>query len=53
MKSDAFARLHESVHRNKDRKAVAFHLEEIRCYSVRILKEVILSGWASISKHSF
>ena len=45
MKSDAFARLHESVHRNKDRKAVEFHLEEIRCcVDIMRVREIVSPG---------
>ena len=45
MKPDAFARMHDSVHRNKDRKAVEFHVEEIRCcVDIMRVREIVSPG---------
>ncbi len=45
MKFDAFARLHESVHRDKDRKAVEFRVEEIRCcVDIMRVREIVSPG---------
>ena len=45
MKPDAFARLHESVHRNKDRKAVEFHVEDMRCcVDIMRVREIVSPG---------
>ncbi len=45
MKPDTFARLRESAHRDKDRKAVEFHVEEIRCcVDIMRVREIVSPG---------
>ncbi len=45
MKSDPFARLHESAHRDKDRKAVEFRVKEIRCcVDIMRVREIVSPG---------
>jgi len=45
MNLDAFAHLHESVHRDKDRKAVVFRVEEIRCcVDIMRVREIVSPG---------
>ena len=45
MMLDAFARLRESAHRDKDRKAVEFRVEEIRCcVDIMRVREIVSPG---------